>query len=337
MADSKRRRISRRGFLITGAAGTALGLGARALLDRWESGLKSEVFLVRAADYTTNLSLLIGQGLAELGIGESAIRGTRVLLKPNLVEPHRGDSHINTHPLMVRAAAETFLRLGAAEVRVGEGAGHRRDTILVLEDSGLAEVLVEDRIPFVDLNYDAVEKVANQGGRTALATLSLPATVREADWVVSMPKMKTHHWAGVTLSMKNFFGIMPGRIYGWPKNVLHVNGIAKSIVDIVATTQPDLAIVDGIVGMEGDGPIMGEAKSAGVIAMGRNPAAVDATCARVMGIDPLQIEQFQLATGWLGPIWEHNIEQRGETIASMATPFRLIEEFGAHSGISLQG
>ena len=73
-----------------------------------------------------------------------------------------------------------------------------------------------------------------------------------------MPKLKTHHWAGVTLSLKNFFGCMPGRVYGWPKNVLHVRGIPESILDINAAVRPHLAIVDGIVGMEGDGPIMGD-------------------------------------------------------------------------------
>jgi hypothetical protein len=73
------------------------------------------------------------------------------------------------------------------------------------------------------------------------------------DWIVSMAKMKTHHWAGVTLSMKNLFGVMPGSYYGWPKNVLHWAGINETILDIYATLRPHLTIVDGIIGMEGDG------------------------------------------------------------------------------------
>ena len=75
-----------------------------------------------------------------------------------------------------------------------------------------------------------------------------------------MPKLKTHHWAGMTCSMKNLFGVVPGAVYGWPKNVLHQHGIDDSIVDLVATVRPGLTIVDGIVGMEGDGPDHGHAK-----------------------------------------------------------------------------
>ena len=76
--------------------------------------------------------------------------------------------------------------------------------------------------------------------------LALPAAVLDADLVVSMPKLKTHHWAGMTASMKNLFGLMPGSFYGWPKNLLHWAGINGCIVDITATVRPQFAIVDGI-------------------------------------------------------------------------------------------
>src|SRR5439155_15398889 len=118
---------------------------------------------------------------------------------PNLVGVLAG-GHINTHPLLVRGAIEAFLRLGAATVLVAEGSGHSRDSMLVVEESGLADVLVEDRIRFVDLNYDQGVTVPNKGRQTKLATLTFPATLSNVDWIVSMPKMKTHHWGGVTLS-----------------------------------------------------------------------------------------------------------------------------------------
>ena len=65
-----------------------------------------------------------------------------------------------------------------------------------------------------------------------LRSLYLPHTVLGSDLLVSMPKMKTHHWAGATLSMKNLFGIVPGGVYGWPKNVLHWASIHQSIADL---------------------------------------------------------------------------------------------------------
>ena len=118
------------------------------------------------------------------------------------------------------------------------------------------------------------------------AELWVPTVLRDTDLVVSMPKLKTHHWVGVTLSLKNCFGCMPGRVYGWPKNVLHFHGIPNSILDISPPCAPALAIVDGIVGMEGDGPIMGDPGRSGVLVVSRDGVAADVTGARLMGIDP---------------------------------------------------
>ena len=183
---------------------------------------------------------------------------------------------------------------------MAEGPGHIHDTLLVLEESGLAEVLREDQIPFVDLNYESGFSHNKCRGFSRLKTLTFPATLKQVDWIVSLAKLKTHHWAGVTLSLKNLFGVMPGIYYGWPKNVLHLAGINQCILDIAATVKPHFAIVDGIVGMEGDGPIMGTPKEAGVLVMGRNLTAVDATCARIMGIDPFRVKYLAAADGRLG-------------------------------------
>ena len=122
-----------------------------------------------------------------------------------------------------------------------------------------------------------------------LRDVYLPNTILGADLIVSMPKMKTHHWVGATLSMKNFFGIIPGGIYGWPKNVLHWSGIHECIVDLSRVPGRTFAIADGIVGMEGNGPIQGTPKNCGVIVAGRVLPAVDATCSRIMGIDPNKV------------------------------------------------
>ena len=218
---------------------------------------------------------------------------------------------------------------------VAEGPGHRRDTLAVYEESGLADVLTEDRIRFHDLNYITGYELPNAGRQSSMRTLTFPALFKEVDWIVSVAKMKTHHWAGATLSMKNLFGVMPGIYYGWPKNVLHHAGIENSILDINATLKPHFAIVDGIVGMEGDGPIMGDPKKVGVVVMGRNLAAVDATCCRIMGIDPHKVSYLERADNWLGPITERSIEQRGEAIAAVRTNFNLIDTIPAQQGIRL--
>jgi uncharacterized protein (DUF362 family) len=87
-----------------------------------------------------------------------------------------------------------------------------------------------------------------------------------------------------------------------------------------------VAIVDGIIGMEGDGPIMGTPRASGVLVMGTNFPAVDATCARLMGIDPWRVAYLAGASGRFGPIAEAHITQRGEAIASLIQPYQLLNQ-----------
>jgi uncharacterized protein (DUF362 family) len=300
-------------------------LGLKLVRDHDEASCRADVFIAKAASYDDDLSTIIRRGLAELGLGRDWARGKSVLLKPNLVEPARVAPHINTHPAVVRGVAEVFRGWGAREVFVAEGQGHCRDSDLVLEQSGLGQVLDEDRLEFVDLNCDDVFARRNRFGFTRLRQLFLPSMIRRADLIVSLPKLKTHHWAGLTCSMKNLFGVMPGVCYGWPKNVLHREGIPQSILDINAAVRPHLAIVDGVVGMEGDGPIMGSPRAAGVLIMGTNLTAVDATAARLMQIDPSRVAYLAASSGRLGPIAERHIRQRGEAIATLAQRFALID------------
>jgi uncharacterized protein (DUF362 family) len=252
------------------------------------------------------------------------VRGKNVVLKPNLVE-FEPQSSINTHPMLVHAAFEAFRAAGAATVRIAEGPGHRRNTLDLADAAGYFSTVPGFEDHFVDLNLDEVTQVHPVKQVSRIKKLYLPNTALQADLLVSMAKMKTHHWVGATLSMKNLFGVVPSGIYGWPKNVLHWAGIDESITDLHHAFARHMAIVDGIVGMEGNGPIQGTPKPAGVIVAGRDPAAVDATCCRIMKIDPLQVRYLNLAAQ--ERIAEAAIEQTGERIDAVATPFELIPLF----------
>lgn len=327
MANSESRskwKLSRRELVVGTGAAAAIGGMTAWMADRLQP--PAEVFIGKAATYSVDIAMVVRRGFAELGITRRQIAGKSILLKPNLVEPATEAPHINTHPVFIQGVAQAFLSHGAREVIIAEGPGHCRDTYLVLDESGIADMLRESKLSFVDLNHDDIDVVPNTFHQTKLKELFLPRTLRRADWIVSLPKMKTHHWTGATLSMKNFFGVMPGICYGWPKNVLHREGIDQSIVDIVATVKPHLAIVDGIIGMEGDGPIMGDPKVMGTIVLGRNLPAVDATCCRLMKLDPTKINYLEMASGRLGPTDESRILQRGETISSMAQMFQLVDD-----------
>jgi uncharacterized protein (DUF362 family) len=261
------------------------------------------------------------------------VRGLRVILKPNLVEFEPGGA-INTHPMLVHAVLEAFTALGAASVRIAEGPGHRRSTLDMAEAAGYFHTIpgFEDR--FVDLNLDEVSKVAPPTEIARIGKLYLPNTVLGADLLVSVAKMKTHHWVGATLSMKNLFGVVPGGVYGWPKNVLHWLGIEESIVALHRVFPRQFAIVDGIVGMQGNGPIQGMPKPAGVLVLGSDPVAVDATCCRVMGIDPIRVGYLARVAGPdTGRLQETRILQAAESISTVATPFDLLPQF---SGLRLK-
>jgi uncharacterized protein (DUF362 family) len=315
--------FDRRTLLATG--GVALG---GLLAAPWLRGMlrpPASVFVARHQRYDGPLAATIRDGLLAAGAKPHAFRGRRVLLKPNMVEPLRSLPHMTTHPAVIVAAAEVFLGWGA-EVIVGEAPGHVRDSEMALDESGVGEALATAGVRFADLNYEEVVWQRNRGRQSRLRGFWFPRSVVEADYVVSMPKMKTHHWQGVTAAMKNLYGVLPGIQYGWPKNVLHHNGIPQTVVDINASLPSLLAIVDGIDCMEGDGPILGSLKRMGLIAVGANLPAVDATIARIMGLLPERVPYLALAAGRLGPIEESRIEQHGEAWRKVASPFHILDE-----------
>lgn len=329
--------MQRREFLKTSAGAAAVAVlpscrGAQDppwSRDAYRKSPSSPVAVLEANAYGAGLGETVLRGLRLFGLN---VRGRRVLLKPNFVEYDPREA-INTHPALIGAAIEAFRALGAREVLVGEGPGHRRDTEYILEASSLAEILTETGSRYVDLNQDAVRPVELPARYTGLERLYLPTTALDVDLIVSMPKMKTHHWAGVTLSLKNMFGIVPGSVYGWPKNLLHWKGIGYSILDInAAVSVPRFNIVDGIVGMEGNGPIQGDPTSSGVLVLGPDPLAVDATACRLMAIDPLRIGHLAEAGTFLGNAELEAIEQIGEDLDRFARPYRIVDHL---SGISI--
>lgn len=324
--ETTSRKFTRRHFLVGSGVGLAFAYSIGKYAWEWNEGfLRATTFIGDASDYRGNLSELLEGGLKELGWKQDKVRGKSVLLKPSMVDTIPGAEHIHTHPLMVQAVAETFRRWGAGEVFVAEGPAHHSDTWYLVEKTGMEQVLKDEKLEFVDLNHGEVFARTNSLGFTNLKQLMLPECLKRADLVVSVAKMKTHHWAGVTASMKNLFGLMPGVAYGWPKNVLHHHGISQSILDINATVRPHLGIIDGIIGMQGDGPIAGEPIKSNVILMGENLPALDATTARLMDFQPEDLSYLRVASGRLGPIAEPHIRQVGETVASRQIRFELPE------------
>ena len=317
-------KLTRRQVLGSAAAGTVLAACGQstqrptaAVSRRWPV---ANVSITKAPAYDMSLYDTVYRIVADHKLN---VRGKRIVLKPNLVEYDPG-TVINTHPMVVHATYEAFKKLGAAEIRIAEGPGHRRGTLDLADSAGYFNTVPKFEDSFTDLNLDSVAKRVIPEPVSTLKSLYLPHTVLDCDLLVSLPKMKTHHWAGATLSMKNLFGLVPGGVYGWPKNVLHWAGIAQSIVDLHHLFPKQFAIVDGIIGMEGNGPIQGTPKTAGVLVAGSDVAGVDATCCRIMGIDPTKIEYLQIARGEQN-LAEASFHQTAERIEAVRTPFELID------------
>lgn len=324
-----RRRFLRQAGLAGLVAATAYYTNLHKRLARLADRGTAPVALVPCAGYGKDLPRQLARAW-ELGEGPD-VGGKRVLLKPNLVDFAR-DRPINTDPRFLAALIDLLLSKGAREVLVGEGPGNRRDIDTVLGETGLGEVLDSRKLAFVDLNTDDLARVKARTldlpEPSRIADLWLPETVRKADLVVSVAKLKTHHWTGVTLSLKNLFGVVPGVRYGWPKNLLHWNGIDRSVLELHQTVRPGFALIDGILGMEGDGPLDGTPREAGRILAGRDLVALDATAARSMGVRPESVLYLAAAEELgLGYARERHIEVRGEPLDKHIQRFELPKGF----------
>jgi uncharacterized protein (DUF362 family) len=182
-------------------------------------------------------------------------------------------------------------------------------------------------IQFVDLNRDELVRTRLGASYTGLDYLRLPKTVLGSNFIVSMPKVKAHHWSGVTLSMKNMFGVIPGIKYGWPKNILHRKGIQQSILDVCATVPIHFVIADAVIAMEGNGPLNGTPRPLWTVVLADDPVAADASCARLMGLEPDRVSHIHEASRFLGNSSSAVIDQLGEVLQRPRVPFQVVPEF----------
>lgn len=314
--------MNRRNLLSAGALATTAAIS---LHQQWKPSIpfrrkaKSKVAILKCASYES-AHKVVDEGLRLI---EPAVKGKSVLLKPNLVE-YSPNTCINTHPTVIAAAVDSLYRLGAASVVVAEGPGHVRDTEMLIEECGLKKLLKEvGRTRFIDLNFDTPSRVKTTTSLTTLKELWLPNTLLAADVVISMPKIKTHHWAGVTLSLKNLFGVVPGSVYGWPKNILHLQGIDNSIVELASTVPIHYVIVDGVEAMEGNGPLHGRRRDLGCLVFAEDPVAADATCCRLMTISTAKVCHLVKANP-IGNFDAPRIILLGEPISTLSQTFDLV-------------
>lgn len=230
--------------------------------------------------------------LAPLGGMAAFVRpGQRVLLKPNLLFGSRPEKAITTHPTVVRAAILLAQEAGGT-VRVGDSPGVG-SLASVAKAAGLLPVLAETGASLAEFDTPAQYDVPHH---RVVRRLTLARAVAEADVLISLPKLKTHGQLVFTGALKNQYGLLPGPL----KSQFHFRlqrreWLARLILDIHRAARPALAIMDGVVAMEGKGPSGGRPRFVGAILAGADLAAVDTLASALINLEPRQVPVLEAA------------------------------------------
>jgi len=329
---------TRRELLAAAAGVFASGLhGVRA------GGTRPIVSVVKI--HNGNIDMAVEHAIELLGGMRAVTQGKeRILLKPNLVSPM---PTATTKPAVVRTLAR-LMRGVQKDVAIGEGSAAappfnvqgsevfrtckpdllNRMQQYVFDELGYTELAKSLRVPLVNLHTGELDTVKLPGA-FVFDKVTLHRSLVETDLLCSIPMMKTHTLAGVTLGMKNLIGTYPGAVYQAVRGRMHdaaakiePSGTAAAIVDIVRANKLGLVVIDGSTAMEGNGPTDGNLVPMDTIIAGVNPLAADMVAASLMGFRPSEIPTFTWANkAGLLPERMEEIEVRGESLNSLCRKF----------------
>ncbi|MCI2046585.1 MAG: DUF362 domain-containing protein [Faecalibacterium sp.] len=223
---------------------------------------------------------------------------TKILLKPNLLAKHPPEAAVTTHPAVVAAVIRACLARGAKaeHITVADSAGgvyNPGQMKALYKVSGLADACA----PFGVACYTACETGPRKtAGGKVVSEFELIRPVLEADFIIDLPKFKTHVMTGMTAACKNLFGTIPGlKKAEWHMRFPEKERFGEMLIDLLETVRPDMAIVDAVVGLEGDGPAGGEAHPVGLLLGSENLPNLDLACAALMGLDPMRVPYLAAA------------------------------------------
>jgi uncharacterized protein (DUF362 family) len=246
---------------------------------------------------------------------EAALSGwDTVLIKVNFITVKTWDTGATTDPIVVEAIIERLKNLHV-KIYVVESDATMTSADKAFEATGMREMCERNGVECLNLRHVKDRVKIDVPNSETLKSITVPRIVTESA-VVSAAKLKTHMSTGVTLGMKNMFGLLPDKF----KGKYHLKGISKVIVDINSVLKPVLTVIDGFVGMEGRGPSDGTPVQMDLIITGKDPVATDATGCRVMGFDPHEISHIRKACEkGLGSI--DDVQILGERLEDVARTF----------------
>lgn len=229
------------------------------------------------------------------GIREKIVRGSKVLLKVNLLMRKRPDEAVTTHPAVVEAVARYLQNMGCSVIIGDSPGGPFIEPMLrsIYKIAGMTEVASKTGCT---LNYDtSISEIVNDKAKY-LKNMQIIKVAEDVDFVISLAKLKTHGMMTYTGAVKNLFGVIPGIIkaeYHFKMN--DVDNFAGHLIDICEYVQPAFSLIDAVEGMEGDGPSAGDKRQVGLILASENPYALDVIGAGIMKIDPMIVPTIKAA------------------------------------------
>ena len=250
--------------------------------------------IIRKAQYDYRTLRPVFSDIMDAMGGQGIARGSRVVIKPNLLAPAPPGRAIVTHPLVVRAAVEYVLERGAIAVVSDSPAMGTFEK--VLKESGIMEALKG-----LPVQYREFKESATVAAGAPFRTLSIARDALEADVLINLPKLKTHAQMLLTLGVKNLFGC----IVGLSKPEWHFRAgvdrdmFARLLVEIykAVTKRPSFTVLDGILAMEGQGPgRSGTPREIGVLMGSTDAFALDAAVCRMIGIKPDELFTLRAAS-----------------------------------------
>ncbi len=239
----------------------------------------------------------------------------RVLIKVNFITDKTWDTGATTDPLVVEAIIHK-LQSHSIEILVVESDATMTNADKAFTVTGMKAMCEANNVEWINLRKIQDRTTVTIPEGETLKSITIPTLVLDSA-IISAAKLKTHTSTGVTLGLKNMFGLLPDKF----KFKYHARGISKVIVDINTVLTPTVTVIDGFMAMEGAGPTRGDPVKMNTILAGTDPVATDATGCRVMNIDPHTIRHIQRAAEkGLGNIDHINVI--GGSLNAATRPFK---------------
>ena len=247
------------------------------------------------------------------------VTGKTVLLKPNIVFDAPVEKAICTHPVFLEAAIRLVREMGARRILAGDSPGFQKPG-LYSKLSGLGEAAERSGAEWLDFTKEKIELPCTEG--RLMKRFGVTSAAREADFIISLPKLKTHQLMYFTGAMKNIFGLIPSM----EKTPFHVRfpgieSFASMLVDLNLAVKPSYALMDAVTGMEGPGPSAGTPRHIGLVLASSNLLAMDAAASAIIAYPPeaIPVNREALSRGyWLRDFSE--IEYPGLSPADVRIP-----------------